>query len=304
VVGLVDQWAVPVQQYARLRKASEFSRTPLRLREAHLSHLDHDDTSRLLDIHLWLSVFVVLLLPSTQYTPPNLRMPQDAQRKAWNEAMRVAAGSTLPKALQKQPRRSDRRKRTRARRTSTAALDGDDGYRAAVWLDALEQVDPSQEDQDVEQEEEYNELEDLQQPSQAGGKKRGGRRSTRSKTGQIPKRFKPRSLASILMEETTRQDGIAQAFVLAGLTTTKLPTRPYCSVTGLPGLYREPKTGLSYANEAALEQIRERPPPWTTLSGNAAYQDVVKSFQQQSVPNSTLNRDVVSNSSDDAQSAE
>jgi hypothetical protein len=206
-------------------------------------------------------------------------MTQDAQRKAWNEAMRVAAGASanyLPKSLQKQSRRSDRRKRRDKARTSTAAsgaVAGDDeDYRSAVWMDALEQV--LQEEEEEEQEEEYNELEDLQ-PSQ----QRKRKRKTKTKAGQLPKRFKARSLASILQEETTRPDGVAKAFVqAASAVPDQLPRRPFCPVTGLPGLYREPKSGLSYASDRALQQIRERPPPWRALTGTAAYNDVVKSL--------------------------
>jgi hypothetical protein len=206
-------------------------------------------------------------------------MPQAAQRKAWNEAMRSAAGvSALPKSLQKTNRRSDRRKRRDKAARSTVATGGGGGhdddveYRSAVWLDALEQVNQDDEGE-AEQEEEYNELEDLQ-PNQRKNK----RKPKKTKVGQMPKRFKPRSLASILQEETTRYDGVAQAFVEAGRSTTTLPQRPYCPVTGLPGVYREPKSGLCYANDRALEQIRERAPPWRNLTGAAAYNDVVRSI--------------------------
>jgi YL1 nuclear protein C-terminal domain len=206
-------------------------------------------------------------------------MPQDAQRKGWNEAMRAAAGASarfLPTSLlQPQARRSDRRKRRDKARISAAASGSmtvdDDEYRSSVWMDALEQV--LQEEEEEEPEEEYNELDDLQP------EKRKRKRKPKVKSGQMPKRFKARSLASILQEEMTRSDGVAFAFVHAACSVPEtLPRRPFCPVTGLPGLYREPKSGLSYANDQALEQIQERPPPWRSLSGTAAYSDVVKSL--------------------------
>ncbi|KAI2504069.1 YL1 nuclear protein C-terminal domain [Fragilaria crotonensis] len=206
-------------------------------------------------------------------------MSQDAQRKAWNEAMRAAAGASanfLPTSLQPHARRSDRRKRRDKARTSSSAVmagnDADDDYRSVVWMDALEQV--LQDEDEEEPEEEYNEFDELQQPSQ---RKRA--RKNKPKVGQIPKRFKARSLASILHEETTRSDGVALAFVQAGCSVVDtLPRRPFCPVTGLPGLYREPKSALAYANDRALEQIKERAPPWNTMTGAAVYNDVVKSL--------------------------
>lgn len=207
-------------------------------------------------------------------------MSQDAQRKAWNEAMRAAAGASanyLPTALQPRARRSDRRKRRDKARTSSGVVlasgDADGDYRSVVWMDALEQV--LQDEDEEEPEEEYNEFDELQQPSQ----QRKRARKNKPKAGQIPKRFKARSLASILHEETTRSDGVALAFVQAGCSVVDtLPRRPFCPVTGLPGLYREPKSGLAYASDRALDQIKERAPPWNSMSGAAAYSDVVKSL--------------------------
>lgn len=214
-------------------------------------------------------------------------MPQDAQRKAWNEAMRSAAGvSNLPISLQNKTRRSDRRKRRDKARTTNSSSFGLGGeheeYRAAVWLDALEQVADDAEQQDN-QEEEYNELEELDKKTsrKRGAQKAAPKKQKKTKAGQMPKRFKARSLASILLqEEAVRADGVAQRFVhAAAAVESNLPTRPYCPVTGLPGVYREPKLNLHYANDGALEQIRERAPPWRNLTGTAAYSDVVKSMQ-------------------------
>ena len=218
-------------------------------------------------------------------------MSRDAQRKAWNDAMRVAAGASanyLPKSLQPQARRSDRRKRRdKARANSSwgasAAAGGDDDgddhdeFRSAVWMDALEQVFQDEADDEPDQEE-YSEYDELQQPSQ-----RKRQRKSKPKAGQVPKRFKARSLASILHEETTYPNGVALAFIQAGCSVRdKLPRRPFCPVTGSPGLYREPKSGLYYANDRALDQIKERAPPWSSLSGSAAYRDVSKSLLQTS----------------------
>jgi YL1 nuclear protein C-terminal domain len=218
-------------------------------------------------------------------------MSQNAQRKAWNDAMLAAAGtatSLVPSSLKPQSRRSDRRKRRdKARTTSKNMLYPnsieDEEYRCAVWMDALEQAiiqqDDGEEEKGVIEEEEYNELDDLEGPNKR--KQQRIRKNTKAKVGKVPKRFKARSLASILHEEeSTQHDSIARDFIQAGLfAPDPLPARPFCPVTGLLGLYKDPKTGIPYANERALEQIQERVPPWKNLSsGTAAYHEVVKSL--------------------------
>lgn len=205
---------------------------------------------------------------------------RDAQRKAWNEAMRTAAGaSALPPALQAQTqkRRSDRHKkqerRDKARRVQTMHEDKD--FRAAVWMDALEEVDPSTIAGDDDNE--YDELEELEERK---NKRRRGA-SAKPKAGVLPKRFRPRSLASILVEEATREDGVAREFLKAEARLPpqqQLPPRKFCPVTGLEGIYTEPKSGIPYASLKALEQIRERPPPWMTLNGSAAFYEASKSI--------------------------
>ena len=111
----------------------------------------------------------------------------------------------------------------------------------------------------------------------------------------MPKRFKPRSLANILLEEVNRDDGIAYTWLETEARTNNVkrqrsegnnhrqqPARKFCPVTGMEGIYTEPKSGIPFANLKALEQIRERPPPWMTLGGNIAYHEAVKSIRDES----------------------
>jgi len=208
-----------------------------------------------------------------------------AARKAWNEAMKATAGaSALPAALQgrQQKRRSDRHKkqerRTKARKVQAVTGENEE-YRAAVWIDALEGVDPSAEVQD--DDEEFDELDELLDD---GKKKRRRPKSTKTKAGVLPKRFLPRPLASILVEEASREDGAARAFLAAEARLPKseqLPPRKFCPVTGIKAIYTEPKSGIPYSNLRALEQIRERPPPWMNLGGSAAYWEAVKSIRDE-----------------------
>jgi len=319
-------------------------------------------------------------------------MSTAAQRKAWNEAMRSAAGGVasstmLPKALQPPAaggRRSDRRKkqdrRDKARKSLVDVTDDSAdaiAYRAAIWMDALEDVPASGVDGDdhdgkTGDDDEYDEFEDLdlddddddddgsskkrKRGAKSSKRKSGGGQGSGSKRkskggggtntpGTLPKRFKIRSLASILLEEVNRPDGVAYEWLnqeartvvkaphlsqtpskaanttssaadmddvdmdMIDTTTNKpnnddqrksvsnvlgrsrssntgggyeqLPRRKFCPVTGQEGLYREPKTGIPYANIKALEQIRERPPPWMSLSGTAAYHEAVKSIRDE-----------------------
>jgi len=230
-------------------------------------------------------------------------------------------------------RRSDQRKkqdrRTKARKVH-ASLDDDenDEYRAAVWTDALEGVDPNAADANVHHQldgegdygqpnddgdDEYDELEEYEEgrggtKKGKGGKKRkkgnGGKAAAPNKkkksagasasVGGMPKRFLPRTLASILVEEAGREDGSARAFLDAEARIPKRQRqqqrasrrRKFCPVTGLPATYTEPRTGIPYSNLRALEQIRERAPPWMTLAttsggggGGASYLEAVKSIR-------------------------
>eukprot|EP00934_Nitzschia_sp_Nitz4_P001087 Nitzschia sp. Nitz4//scaffold3_size479765//391799//392446//NITZ4_000168-RA/size479765-processed-gene-1.543-mRNA-1//-1//CDS//3329550962//1087//frame0 len=210
-----------------------------------------------------------------------------SQRKAWNEAMRSAAGAqALPPGIQQKntKRRSDRRKkqdrRDKARRVLGVGGPESKEFLAAAWMDALEDVHASAlaggatgDDDDS-----YDEFDDLEDE----GKKRKRRgQAKKAQSGVLPKRFKPRSVASVLTEEFSRFDGVAKPWLDSEARNRRIkqPTRKYCSVTGLQGIYTEPKTGIPYANLKALEQINERPPPWLVLAGSLAYHECAKSIR-------------------------
>mmetsp|Transcript_1694 Transcript_1694/g.2235 ORF Transcript_1694/g.2235 Transcript_1694/m.2235 type:complete len:247 (+) Transcript_1694:73-813(+) len=239
------------------------------------------------------------------------------QRKAWNEAMKKAAGGTIPIAglVQKDTRRSSSRakRREKARKAITHTGDEGDGGGEDVGnslvesrLDALEESSSSvlgfgTVDDMNDDEEEYDELEDLEKGKGSKGR-RGKRKASSSKKqknefGQIPKRFKAKSLASVLIEESGRglEDGILQQYLKAeaipNINNSKnnkcrYPRRKFCPVSGLVGLYTDPKSGIPYANLTALEHIRERQPPWITGmsnnsmdTGSATYHEAVKSLK-------------------------
>jgi hypothetical protein len=86
----------------------------------------------------------------------------------------------------------------------------------------------------TEDDEEYNELDELD------GRKRKRGASAKGKAGVLPKRFHPRSLASTLVEEANREDGVSRAFLNAEARLTKskqLPARKFFPVTGTEELY-------------------------------------------------------------------
>ena len=173
----------------------------------------------------------------------------------------------------------------------------------------------------MDDDEEYSEMEEYEESNGRSGKrkKRGGTKKKTKKSkhnsgsssssanndGLLPKRFKARSLASILIEESVRgnEDGVLKDYLNAeakpttisttSTTSTKsqqqsrkrrYPRRKFCCVTGLEALYKDPKTGIPYANLTALEQIRERAPPWISGMGNtgsANYYEAVRSLRNE-----------------------
>jgi hypothetical protein len=208
-----------------------------------------------------------------------------SQRKAWNEAMLSTAGAAaLPPALQakNQKRRSGRNKkqdrRKRARKVQNIGGAESKELLSAAWMDALEDVHPSGPAAD--DDDSYDELDELDTD-----KKKRGRRAASKKavSGVLPKRFKARSLASVLLEEVNRDDGVGKAWMEneARKKGPQMPARKFCPVTGMEGIYTEPKSGIRYANLQALEQIRERPPPWMTLGGSLAYHEALKSIRDE-----------------------
>lgn len=212
--------------------------------------------------------------------------------------MRSAAGNAaMPTALQARTtkRRSDRRKkqdrRDKARKTSVLQGPESKELASAAWMDALEGVlatNAGENDGD----DSYDELDELEN-KKGSKKRRKPSKKQQELAGSLPKRFKPRTVANILLEEVNREDGVAYAWLedeariarTRGSTTTaeslQLPARKFCPVTGMEGIYTEPKTGLPYANLKALEQVRERSPPWMTLGGSLAYHEAVKSIRDE-----------------------
>lgn len=207
-----------------------------------------------------------------------------AARKAWNEAMKQTAGAVLSTAGP-QKRRSDRHqqnKKDRRKQARRVQQFESEEFRTAVWVDTLEGVDLSAVVENDDDQEDYDELDELLGDGKKKKRKRKEKTTVSSKKGVLPKRFLPRPLANILLDEHTRADGIALAWLQAEARLPVHQQRPppkLCPVTGVPAPYVEPKSGIPFSGLRALEQIRERPPPWMTLGGTAAFLETSKTIQ-------------------------
>lgn len=194
-------------------------------------------------------------------------MSTAAARKAWNDAMKATAGATSLVAKSRH-RRSARHDRRKAKRSVSSTTSDDVAYQQSLYIDSLEGVDPSlDQDQTNNEDEEYDELAELDGGAPEKTKRRAKKRPRK---GSLPRRFLPRSLGMILLEEASRPDSAAHRF-LETQAKTKSNARkvgPLCPVTGWKGRYRHGP--LYYYNERALEQLRERLPPWMTLTGSTA----------------------------------
>jgi len=239
------------------------------------------------------------------------------QRKAWNEAMRSAGSNLLNKNSASQRRSSSRsKKQARRNQARKSTLIGQNAsefssglnyaqYQASIRIDVLEGVADHGLGGGTVEEDDF--LDDDEKPK---NRRKRSARSSSPATDQNSKRLKPRSLASLLMEDSGRSYGNTQKYLAAearpprssinisekpasknnsntNIKTTrmlqKLPQRKFCPVTGLFGIYTDPKTGIPYANLKALDQIQERAPPWLNASsssyGNATYFEAISSLR-------------------------
>ena len=263
-------------------------------------------------------------------------MASASARRAWNDAMKATAGAAaLPPALQQgnnTKRRSDRHRkqdrRIKARKGNmygnSSNMNGDSqadlDYRTALWVDMLEGIDPTATTGPApDDDEEYDELEEFEESTKKRKKRttinKRETKKSKSKVTAIPKRYLPKSLGTILLEEAYRpvtgntsgdndsnddDINVARCFIdsearigkMPDIGTT-LPRRKFCPVTGSLALYTEPKSGIPFTTLRALEQIRERAPIWmmmmtTTAASNsninsngvASYYEAVKSIEE------------------------
>lgn len=185
-----------------------------------------------------------------------------------------ATAPALPPTRQRRSGRNKAERRTKAARKAGVLVEEE--LRTALWIDALEEVQPQQLQDDA-GDDEYDELEEIEGKT----KKRKAKRNTKQNKKTLPKRLLPRSVGTILLEESARPDGVTLEYLDSiAHCSTPLPARKFCPVTGRLASYVEPKSNMPFASMRALEQIRERPPPWMTISGSAIYQESVKTIRE------------------------
>ena len=224
----------------------------------------------------------------------------------------MAASSSLAAASSfDRSRKATRRDKARKSSVYAGAAAGGDAssnweerqYRVAIHMEILEGVFEHSATVD-DNDDEYDEFEELdrddladdpaENSSKTHSKKKKRKRisghSPSSSNLTLPTYLRPRSLASILIEEASRSDSVAKRYVGAAVkrfdpgskTGTKpYPMRKFCPVTGLLGVYTDPKSGIPYASLSALEQIRERAPPWMNAAngGTASYWEAMNTLK-------------------------
>lgn len=193
-----------------------------------------------------------------------------------------------------------------------SALDGDDDDEYDEFAELLDNNSDDDNDDADEGGKSSSKSKSKRKRKRGKGSSTGAAGANKKAANAVPKYLKSRSLASILIEEASRgADSMARQYVDASVrsgrstttarenndtmnnnnaiqsttktitTTNPYPSRKFCPVTGLLGEYIEPKSGIPYASLSALEQIRERPPPWMNLgsAGSASYWEAMKSLQ-------------------------
>ena len=70
-------------------------------------------------------------------------------------------------------------------------------------------------------------------------------------------------------------------YVSAAARPSKRPARKFCAVRGHLAKYKEPGSGLHFSSYRTFEQIKNQPPPWVRLSGEAPYHEALRLIQRE-----------------------
>ncbi|CAK9015430.1 SWR1 complex subunit 2, partial [Durusdinium trenchii] len=126
--------------------------------------------------------------------------------------------------------------------------------------------------------------------SRSVNKSNGGKTST-GPSKRTPPRTKSRTrcLSEILLDDNARKLNAARSladleapdYLNARARPSQRPPLKLCVVTNLPAWYRDPVSRLPFATPAALEQLREQPPPWVKASANAPFHEAIRIMQDE-----------------------
>jgi hypothetical protein len=104
------------------------------------------------------------------------------------------------------------------------------------------------------------------------------------------KRSKParvRGLGEVLLDEAARRNAAARVpedldapdWLSARAAPSRYPPRRLCAASLLPARYRDPMSSLPFCDPAALEQLREQPPPWVRASAAAPFHEMIRTLE-------------------------
>lgn len=211
------------------------------------------------------------------------------EREAWNKVMTSTYGIKLKGAtrFRRTTRKQERRKSSRARKYKAALGSMDADAKAALHdarLEALEannhreEIPEDDDDEYQDDQEDDGDYSDGGDTATNGKRKRkrdaGSSRERASKRGRVAgaskqgarsgaskKKSKTHIPKPITLEQVLLDPSEAAHFA-ATVTEAPVgrPRRFFCPLTGLPALYRDPKTGIPYATKEAFEKIGEHPP--------------------------------------------
>ena len=217
-----------------------------------------------------------------------------AKRKAWNKSMaQVAeqAGTKLKLKGAKPDTKRETRRRVNARRwIATSGID-DLQRKVESRLESFEEAeyegDLVDQDDDEWVDEEAGESRGRKAKAKASKKiKASGSLTKSSSKDNLGKRYRPRPLSQVLLEEqalvgSRSQEAVLIDYVRAEAGPSKRPSRKLCPVTGLPSYYRDPESNLPFATLAARSQLKDTPPPWLQLTGNAPYMETIRTIKRE-----------------------
>jgi len=199
-------------------------------------------------------------------------------RTEWESTIAVLAQKSTTTLSNPAAKGGGRVKKTRAKRAVklTRFDKGELGYNGMSYT-AMCHIDRLEESYDIvlsglgdvedDDDDEFDELDD-------GKKKKKRRRKKKNRGAVAVKKDKIHSLSQTLAQniEEGGLASLAAGYVMSAAPPPSevKPTRPqvhYCPVTGYRAKYTDPQTGIRYSNQGALENLREKAPPWITNLG-------------------------------------
>lgn len=206
------------------------------------------------------------------------------KRNAWDSAISSLVTSAAGGGKREVKDKRETRRRVNARRW-IATSDADDlRLKVEARLESLEGA-TGMEDVADDGGDEWNDDE----PVEGKGRKAKAKAAKKIKsrapanistsTSASSKRYRARPLSQFLLDDHAARGGGASekpCYVSAEGAPSRFPVQHLCVITGLPAKYRDPSSGLSFANKSAQAQLKEIPPPWLKGAGNAPYFEAVR----------------------------